>query len=202
MKYVKPLLCWILDNALAWVTPAWRRNGREAMAALQRYANYNRHTLNDETLTRLSTHRADIYAALLNWNKEECTRLTSLVELQCGELPGFKRNAVVEIVESFFVIMVIFLGLRTYYVQPFRIPTGSMQPSLNGIIVHPVDEVPGAIRQAWDMITLGSSYVEATAENSKSIVDIDQHSKWLLFTETTLVFNDGSKVNIPSPKEP
>ena len=200
MKYVKPLLCWILDNALAWVTPAWRRNGREAMAALQRYANYNRHTLNDETLTRLSTHRADIYAALLNWNKEECTRLTSLVELQCGELLGFKRNAVVEIVESFFVIMVIFLGLRTYYVQPFRIPTGSMQPSLNGIIVHPVDEVPGAIKQAWDMITLGSSYVEATAENSKSIVDIDQHSKWLLFTETTLVFNDGSKVNIPSAK--
>lgn len=200
MKYAKPILFWILDNALAWVTPAWRRNGRETMNALQRYADYNRHKLDAETLSKLSTRKAEIYTALLNWNKEDCTRLTSLIELQCGELPGFKRNAVVEIVESFFVIMVVFLGLRTYYVQPFRIPTGSMQPSLNGIIVHPVDEVPGAARQVWDMITLGSSYVEATAENNKSIVDIDQHSKWLLFTETTLVFNDGSKVNIPSAK--
>lgn len=200
MKYAKPLLCWILDNALAWIMPAWRRTGREAMVALKRYADYHRHTLDADTLTRLSTHRADIYKALLTWNKEECARLTSLVEHQCGSLPGFKRNAVVEMVESFFVIMVIFLGLRTYYVQPFRIPTGSMQPSLNGIIVHPVDEVPGIARRTWDMLTLGSSYVEATAENTKSIIGIDQHPKWLLFTETTLSFNDGSKVNIPSAK--
>ena len=200
MKYVKPLLCWILDNALAWITPAWRRNGREAMAALQRYSDYNRHTLDEETLSRLSTHRKDLHTALLNWNREECTRLVSLVENQCGSMPGFKRNPVAEIVESFFVIMVIFLGLRTYYVQPFRIPTGSMQPSLNGIIVHPVDEIPGVARQAWDMITLGSAYVEATAETPKSIIGIEQHPKWLLFTETTLSFNDGSKVNIPSAK--
>lgn len=200
MKYAKPLLCWILDNALAWITPAWRRNARETMSALQRYADYNRHTLDEEALTRLSTHRNNLYTALLNWDKEECTRLVSLVENQCESMPGFKRHAVVEVVESFFVIMVIFLGLRTYYVQPFRIPTGSMQPSLNGIIVHPVDKVPGIARQAWDMLTLGSSYVEATAENAKSIISIEQHPKWLLFTETTLGFNDGSKVHIPSAK--
>lgn len=200
MKYVKPILCWILDNALAWFSPAWRRSGREAMTALKRYADYHRHTLDAETLDRLRRHREEIYTALLNQDKENCTRLVRLVETQGEGMPGFKRNAVVEIVESFFVIMVIFLGLRTYYVQPFRIPTGSMQPSLNGIIVHPVDEVPGVARQAWDMLTLGSAYVEATAENPKSIVGIEQRPKWFLFTETVLSFSDGSKVSIPSAK--
>lgn len=170
------------------------------MVALKRYADYHRHTLDAETLEKLRTHRSDIYTALINWDKENCTRLVRLVETQCGDMPGFKRNAVVEIVESFFVIMVIFLGLRTYYVQPFRIPTGSMQPSLNGIIVHPVDKIPGFAGKAWDMLTLGSAYVEAVAENNKSIVGIDQRPKWFLFTETTLTFNDGSKVNIPSAK--
>lgn len=200
MKHIKSLLYWFLDNALAWFTPAWRRTARETIAALTRYANYNRHTLSEEALNTCSGHSQALQAALLNWDKEECNRLVKLVDVQCTPMPGFKRGAVVEMVESFFVIMVIFLGLRTYYVQPFRIPTGSMQPSLNGIIVHPVDEVPGIARQAWDMLTLGSSYVEATAENTKSLVNIEDHPKYLLFTETTLTFSDGSKVNIPSAK--
>lgn len=200
MKYIKSLLFWLLDNALAWFTPAWRRTGREAINTLNRYINYNRHTLSPEVIETCTRHRNDISEALLSWDKENCTRLVKLVDVQCGEIPGFKRGPIVEMVESFFVIMVIFLGLRTYYVQPFRIPTGSMQPSLNGIIVHPVDEIPGTAKQAWDMLTLGSAYVEAKAETTCSLVNIEDHPKWLLFTETTLSFSDGSKVNIPSAK--
>lgn len=200
MKEIKSILYWLLDNALAWFTPSWRRSGREALVALSRYVNYNRHVLSEEVLHTCTTYKDELSAALLNWKKEECIRLVKLIEVKCGELPGFKRGAIVEMIESFFVIMVIFLGLRTYYVQPFRIPTGSMQPSLNGIIVHPVDEIPGVARQAWDMLTLGSAYVEATAENTKSLVNIEDHPKYLLFTETTLTFSDGSQVNIPSAK--
>lgn len=200
MKHIKSLLFWLLDNALAWFTPAWRRSGREAINTLNRYVNYNCHSLTPEAIDTCTRHRNDIDAALLNWDKANTTRLIKLVEVQCGEMPGFKRGAMVEMVESFFIIMVIFLGLRTYYVQPFRIPTGSMQPSLNGIIVHPVDEIPGMGKRAWDMLTLGSSYVEAKAETSCSLVSIEDHPKWLLFTETTLTFSDGSKVNIPSAK--
>ncbi len=200
MKKIKFILYWLLDNALAWFTPSWRRSGREATAMLNRYINYNRHILSDEVMHTCASLREELSKSLLNWDKEECARLVKLIEVKCGELPGFKRGAAVEMIESFFVIMVIFLGLRTYYVQPFRIPTGSMQPSLNGIIVHPVEEIPGLARQAWEMLTLGSAYVEAKAENTKSLVDIEDHPKYLLFTETTLTFSDGSKVNIPSAK--
>ena len=198
MKYIKHILNWFLDNALAWFTPSWRRSARDTIAALCRYTNYNRHTLSAEVITTCNEHKSALQTALLNWDKAECSRIIKLIEVQCDSMPGYKRSAITEMVESFLVIMVIFLGLRTYYVQPFRIPTGSMQPSLNGIILHPVDEVPGVARQAWDMLTLGSAYVEATAENSKHIVNIEDHPKYLLFTETTLTFSDGSKVNIPS----
>ncbi len=200
MKYLTSLFNWILDNALAWFTPQWRRNGRETIVALSRYANYNRHTLSDEVLTLCATQKKNLEEALLNWDKEECTRLIKQIEIQCEPMPGYKRSGIAETVESFMIIMVIFLGIRTYYIQPFRIPTGSMQPSLNGIIVHPVDEIPGFTQKVWDMLTLGSSYVEATADTAKSIVDIEDHPKWLLFTETTISFSDGSKVNIPSAK--
>lgn len=200
MKYIKSLLLWFLDNALTWFAPAWRRSGHETISALKRYTNFHRHSLNEETLGTCARLEEEIRAALRNWDKAECERLIKLTDVQCGHMPGFKRGAVVEMLESFFIIMVIFLGLRTYYVQPFRIPTGSMQPSLNGIIVHPVDEIPGIARQAWDMITLGSAYVEATAQNNTTLLNIEDHPKYLLFTETTLSFSDGSKVNIPSAK--
>ncbi|MBR5889158.1 MAG: signal peptidase I [Akkermansia sp.] len=200
MKHLRLFLNWLLDNVLAWFTPQWRRQGREMSTALKRYVDYHRHQLDSEAITACNTLRQELESALLNWDKEEATRITQQAGLKGEALPGFKRGAVVEMVESFFVIMVIFLGLRTYYLQPFRIPTGSMQPSLNGIIVHPVDEVPGFAQRTWDMLTLGSAYVEATADTSKTLVNIEDHPKYLLFTETTLSFSDGSKVNIPSAK--
>lgn len=200
MKHFKRILNSILDNALAWFMPVWRRNARETANSLRRFIRYNEHALTPENLTSCREHLAGLKRALLNWDKEECAKLVKLVDVYCTPIPGFKRNAIVEMAESFFVIMVIFLGIRTYYVQPFRIPTGSMQPSLNGIIVHPVDKIPSFPARLWDMVTLGSSYVEATAENAKSLIGIEDHPKYLLFTETTLSFSDGSKVNIPSAK--
>ena len=200
MKYFRLFLNWLMDSVCAWFSPNWRKQGRETSTALKRYVNYHRHALEAETITECDQLRQELDTALLYWNKEEAVRITKQAGIKCESLHEFKRGALVEMVESFFVIMVIFLGVRTYYVQPFRIPTGSMQPSLNGIIVHPVDEVPGFARRTWDMLTLGSAYVEATADTHKTLVNIEDHPKYLLFTETTLSFSDGSKVNIPSAK--
>lgn len=49
-------------------------------------------------------------------------------------LPGFtvpKPNAAVEFCRSFFPVILIVLLLRSFLVEPFRIPSGSMLPTLN-----------------------------------------------------------------------
>ncbi len=45
---------------------------------------------------------------------------------------GWREN-----VEVFLVAIVIAAGVRAYILQPFKIPTGSMQPTLFGIIGTP-----------------------------------------------------------------
>ncbi len=202
MRCLRFLLLAILDTCFTWFMPSWRRQANETAAALARYINHFRPDIPAEKLEELADIRTRLRAALLDWKKEDATKLVELVATKSESLRGFKRNAVAEVVESFFIIMVVFLGIRTYYAQPFRIPTGSMQPSLNGIIVHPIDELPSAPKRWWDALTLGSSYIDETAEQDMVLTGIQDETYWLLFTRTRLTFigkEDGRTITLTVP---
>ncbi|MBR2126338.1 MAG: signal peptidase I [Akkermansia sp.] len=203
MRHILTTVNWIADSVLAWFTPGWRRKGVEARNALTRYYNYHKPHITDERREQLLGLRERLSKALLRWRKAETEVVTAEIETLSESLRGYKRSAVAETVESFFVIMVIFLGIRTYYAQPFRIPTGSMQPTLNGIIIHPLaedEQLPAAPIRWWQTLTLGSSYCEVVAENSKAIVNLttERYPSFLpLFTRTRIRFSDGSQATVP-----
>ncbi len=46
--------------------------------------------------------------------------------------PNYREN-----VEVFLVALAVAMGIRTFFVQPFKIPTGSMQPTLYGVVSTP-----------------------------------------------------------------
>ena len=77
-------------------------------------------------------------------------------------------------VELIIVVVAIALGLRAYYLQPFKIPTGSMQPTLNGIIAKPIDgPAPNFLVQTFQFLVLGRTYADVVSEeDNDSIVDI------------------------------
>ncbi len=198
MRVLKKIFFSIIDNALAWFTPSWRREGLAIAAATHRYLRHFEHKLDEEKQAALAAPLKELRAALLDWNKEETLRLSSLLNLRGEGFAGFKRHAIGEMVESLFVIMVVFLGIRTYYAQPFRIPTGSMQPSLNGIIVEHVEETPSLPVRLIQTVTRGSSYIDIKADTPKSIIGLSSQSKWLLFIETIIKFDDGSSASVPT----
>ncbi len=202
MRCLRSILLAVLDSCFTWFIPAWRRQGNECAAALTRYINYFRPTIPAERLEELCELRERLRDALLRWDKQDTQKLTELIATKGESLRGFRRSAIAEVVESFFVIMVVFMGLRTYYAQPFRIPTGSRQPSLNGIIVHPIDELPSAPKRWWDAITLGSSYIDEVAPQDMVLTGIKDETYWLLFTRTRLSFQgleDGRPIDITIP---
>ena len=58
-------------------------------------------------------------------------RLEEILQRTGGAI--YPKSALVENVEFFLVAAIVILGIRTYFVQPFKIPTNSMWPTYNGM---------------------------------------------------------------------
>ncbi len=58
-------------------------------------------------------------------------RLEEVLQRTGGAI--YPKSALVENVEFFLVAAIVILGIRTYFVQPFKIPTNSMWPTYNGM---------------------------------------------------------------------
>ena len=88
--------------------------------------------------------------------------------------PGIREN-----IEIFAVAIAIAMACRTYFIQPFKIPTGSMQPTLMGITYSPapktfMDRLPFKILK-WSVT--GQWYVEMKARVSGEITQDPRYSR-------------------------
>lgn len=98
-----------------------------------------------------------------------------------GEItPKHSHPRLRENVEILLVAIVVAMGFRTYFIQPFKIPTGSMQPSLYGItsVTH---EDPGVMDwlpvRPVKWIVTGEWYHRIEARHTGFISLMSQHQR-------------------------
>ncbi|MGA3180901.1 MAG: signal peptidase I [Verrucomicrobiota bacterium] len=105
-----------------------------------------------------------------------------------------------ENIEVFLVAIVVAMAIRTFFLQPFKIPTSSMQPTLFGVTVEPLYDpgfkMPGLLARIWDVAARGAIYHEVIAPQDGRVVDYGTPEHFLRFFNKETVgvqYQDGSK---------
>ena len=87
-----------------------------------------------------------------------------------SDAAGWRENC-----EVILMAVVVAVAVRAYFFQPFKIPTGSMQPTLNGILARPVgpgEPAPGAVRGFFDGFFRGRSFLDVRAKADERVVNV------------------------------
>jgi len=183
-----------------FLKPKWKRQAQDLLKGSKKFVHYKRDLLKEDRVAEIESRRQDLADAIKAGNQEAVAEASKQLQATCEKaLPrAVPQTWWEENLEVLFVAMVIALGLRTYVVQPFRIPTGSMQPTLNGIVIrNDGSERPWLGGMAWDFLIHGRTHHEIIADRDKSVVDLRDRTKFL-FTRTEVLFDDGSSVMIPA----
>ncbi len=84
----------------------------------------------------------------------------------------YPSSSLVENVEFFLVAAIVILGLRAYFVQPFKIPTNSMWPSYYGMTheLFTAGEEPGLAGRAARLLAFGATHFAAEAPRAGEVM--------------------------------
>jgi signal peptidase I len=185
--------------------PRWKKEALLLLKGAKKFLHYKRDLLAPDRIDEIESRRADLKAAIKAKDLDAVKEASKQVRNTCEKSLAHYRQPdwIQENIEVFWVAIVVALGIRAYFLQPFRIPTGSMQPSLNGIVATSTHEVEGwdkpwIGRRAFDFALSGRSYENLVAKKDLNIRDMKDDS-FFLFSRTKIFFDDGSTVVIGSP---
>jgi signal peptidase I len=159
-----------------------RRTHRRA----RRLCHRARHRLLVEHDRLTEFQRADLRAAeerLRQKNRSAATEsemgqgIQELESLMDQAFPGRSHAPLRPAWEMFFVAVIIALSARTFFVQPFSVPTGSMEPTLQGIRAvdfrnDPDFSTPSRPRQLWDRFIHGTQSFELIARSEGMLEEV------------------------------
>jgi signal peptidase I len=129
----------------------------------------------------------------------------------------YPKSELTEWVEFFLVAGIVLIGIRTYFVSPFQIPTNSMWPSYYGMtdnIYHTPQANPGLVGKAFNFLTLGAVHHDVIAPSSGE-VEMDfsgsvplftkkSGRKWLVFPADLMEYTfyvNGTPVTLDVPED-
>jgi signal peptidase I len=157
-----------------FLTPRHIKQGRQFARDARKLLHYRRDLATPETIAEVEQAIGTLETAVKTKDKARIEERAMALDKVCGKLTKPQADMWIrENVEMFLVAIVIALGVRTYFLQPFTIPTGSMYPALNGIILHRTNEPPpNFLVRGLQVAVFGRHYVDFVAEESERIAGV------------------------------
>jgi len=195
-----------------------RKEGLALTKGVRKFLRYNDDLIADAKKEEIVSKNAAFLAGLQDperKRKDLEALAEDLTETCKKSVKDYKPSAWKENIEVIFVAVVIAMGIRAYFIQQFKIPTGSMQPTLNGIIAYPTEEMnPHAERNApadyekpalpkllWDKFWYGRSHVEWVVKEDDVLILDREHfygkTHFIFFPRTYLKTKNGQTFSAP-----
>lgn len=180
-----------------FLTPRHVKYGRAFAKDARKLLAYKRDLLTAPVIADFEAGIAKLDEAVTRRDAREIEESAAALDKQCaGFVKPQKDAGLRENCEVFLVAIVVALGVRTYFLQPFTIPTGSMFPTLNGIMgTRTTEEPPNIVarlaRFAWN----GRTYVNVVAKTDDVIIDV-REVKALPFTDIVSKFGVVSRTEL------
>ncbi len=219
---MSPLWCILIDLLLLWfflgdwilahaLPAAWQRRQllRQTGKTLRQKLRRNRDLLSPEQISQGESLLAKVEQVRREGKKEEQEALLATVQKGIPLPPTPQDSLLGANFETILVSVAVAFALRCLLLQPFKIPTGSMQPTLFGI--HPVALEAGEIPQSrlatlFDYVNYSRRYFQwqAPADGTLDLASIQPLPSRPLFPQSALIFRseDGRSFPLAAPATP
>src|SRR6185369_7968749 len=154
---------------LRWFLSSDVRNAVALQKHVRRILAAQRDILAAPAIENIKHALADMSNALASGAKGEALKkeMAKLEETANKWLKPYPHAVWRENVEVLLVALAVAMAIRTFFVQPFKIPTGSMQPTLFGVtsenlLDQPAFEIPTGMARVKEWFA-GVSYVHFVA---------------------------------------
>src|SRR6202040_4271834 len=157
-------------------TSRYLKHSKLLLRHAQKYLRYKRDILDPATYDAVGGNIRRLHAALKQRDRKQIESRAEELDAKLHQLmPVTWESHWRENCEVILVAIVVAVGIRSYFLQPFKIPTGSMQPTLNGIIGHPMAaEPPGIFQQVAEFILRGRNYINVVSRENDEVLQVQR----------------------------
>jgi signal peptidase I len=139
----------------------------------------------------------DLNQAIKNKDSSQEESLVSRAETIYQKITKRRKfPKIAENVDVLLVALVVAMGIRTYFFQPFKIPTNSMFPTLRGVVMTPLQEndtLPSKGQRIFDAIFKGRNYLEFDLPAGVRLIK-ESSSGFFIFRTQSLIFEKDGQI--------
>jgi len=192
---------------LQWFLSRTVRHATAMRKHVQKLLNHQRDILPKPNVEKLNAAIASLRRAVdaKADNAELEKQMVKLEEAANSWLKPYPNAVWRENVEVLLVALAVAMGIRTFFLQPFKIPTGSMQPTLYGVTStnlksDPNFKIPTGLERARQWFA-GVSYIHVVAQNAGNLDAVEAPVRLLIFNIKQTLWVGGRSYTIWFPPD-
>lgn len=174
-------------------TPRYLKDARNLLEGASKVLHQHGDLLPKSEFQKGASSLEGLSSAISSKDRTRISEATTELESCFSHIIPYRPHASwAENIEAIVVAVALAVGFQAYFLKPFKIPTGSMQPTLYGMTGHPTQSpLPSPLARALDFVRLGRTHLDLRAAASEEVLGLNEKTSLNFFTFTEVITTAG-----------